>query len=222
MPCWTGAEPANRHLGEDAVPSSRSLHAIRPADRRCAAACGGRGLAAELAPVRGKRLFRAVPHMARDPRSCAHLESSTVYRIQRVHRASSVSHELAMRCPVAPFDPASDSRSGGALRRVGGGTREDTGLVLAYEAFQGCCPIWCAIHGPVPTWKAQRRLPYSRSDHASRLASRPRPVASCDPAGGARTGGARCGVRGEGAAMESAGLVLADEGFQGCCPHMAV
>ncbi len=45
--------------------------------------------------------------------------------------------------PVAPLDPASGSRTGGALRRMGG----SAGLVLVYEAFQGGCPIWrCDPH----------------------------------------------------------------------------
>ncbi|MHB8289124.1 MAG: hypothetical protein ACYDEY_07805 [Acidimicrobiales bacterium] len=47
-----------------------------------------------------------------------------------------------------------------------------------------------------------------------------RPDAASDPASGSRTGGAASGGWWEGA-MESAGLVLADEAFQGWCPHMA-
>ena len=52
--------------------------------------------------------------------------------------------------PVAPCDPASGSRTGGALRRAGGAAAvESTGLVLVYNTFQGGWPIWCVTHGAV-------------------------------------------------------------------------
>ncbi|MHB8290201.1 MAG: hypothetical protein ACYDEY_13400 [Acidimicrobiales bacterium] len=45
--------------------------------------------------------------------------------------------------PAAPSDPASGSRTGGALLRLGEGVAESAGLVVGYGAFQGgCSPVW--------------------------------------------------------------------------------
>ena len=68
------------------------------------------------------------PHMVCDPRSRAHLKSSSGYRIQRVcPHIPCVPHPR----PVAPLDPASGS-SGATVRWVGWGrAAESAGLVLA-------------------------------------------------------------------------------------------
>ena len=68
-------------------------------------------------------------HVACDPRSCAHLKSPTPYGIQPVRPASRVGTTRPR--PGAPCDPASGSRTGGALRRLGEGAMERAGLVLA-------------------------------------------------------------------------------------------
>ena len=63
---------------------------------------------------------------------------------EKLNRASLwlviVTHLVSSRArPVAPCDPASGSRTGGALlRRLGAGRDGSAGLVLAYEAFQAC------------------------------------------------------------------------------------
>ena len=86
------------------------------------------------------------------------------------------------------------------MRRVGGGAAESAGLVLADEAFQGGCPIWCATPELCPPEKLSRvshtagpsRI--SCDSHApvpSLRSIRPAvPPAPIDPASGSRTGGA--------------------------------
>jgi hypothetical protein len=74
-------------------------------------------------------------------------------------------------------------------------------------------PMWCCAHLKSPTG-----FRIQRAHHASRVSASSRPVAPCDPAGGARAG--RC-AGGEEVA-ESAGLVLADVAFQGGCPVWCV
>ncbi len=92
-----------------------------------------------------------------------------------------------MVAPCAPTRPAPGPvlrgptgpvrRSGGAVRGGGGAL----GSCLLTRLFRGVAPHWWAIHGAVPTWKAQPQLPYggsvahlARTDgnaHASRCRS---------------------------------------------------
>ena len=137
-----GLAPTSRPGSRNAALCDEALRRSgqRSADRRSALRPGGRGRG-ECSPTRGFRV--AAPVWWCDPWRCADLKSPTLYAIQRVRHASRVSTPSR---PVARCDPAGGSRTGGALRRVGGGDAESAGLMLADGAFQGCCPIWCAIY----------------------------------------------------------------------------
>ena len=111
-------------------------------------------------------------------------------------------------CPAsrthAPTSRRSD-RSGQRSARSG-----------ADEAFQGCCPIWWCDPGAVPTWKAQPGIAYSRS--VTHLVWHHTPPSRRSARSGQRIAGRRCAAAGGGRAAASAGLVVACEAFQGCCP----
>ena len=104
-----------------------SLRAIRPADRGPAVRRGGwgRGLRMESAGlVFGYEAFQVFPHMAvRPTEPCSPEKLSRVRHTAGPSRMSCL-RELALRCPVAPGDPASGSRTGGAVRRRGGRGRD--------------------------------------------------------------------------------------------------
>ena len=128
--------------------------------------------------------------MVCDPRSCAHPKSQrcTAYTgMSRISWASSRAARPASRRSVRSGQRCSDRRCAAA---DGGEDAESAGLVLADEAFQGGCPIWCD-----PRSCAHLK---SSAGHrmwlvclTSRVAPTPRiPFAPCDPASGSRTGGA--------------------------------
>ncbi len=78
-----------------------------------------------------------------------------------------------------------------ALRRVGEGSAEGAGLELAYEAFQGWCPIWWCDPRSCVDLKSSNVDAIRRVRHASRVHDAPvAPIAPCDPASGSRAGGA--------------------------------
>ncbi len=155
--------------------------------------------------------------MVCDPRSCAHPKSQrcTAYTgMSRISWASSRAARPASRRSVRSGQRCSDRRCAAA---DGGEDAESAGLVLADEAFQGGCPIWCD-----PRSCAHLK---SSAGHrmwlvclTSRVAPTPRiPFAPCDPASGSRTGGATLRRVGGRVVEEFAGLVLADEACQGFC-----
>ncbi len=109
-PLWRGPRPV--------APSDPSCET---AARRCVAAAGGKG--SQRVPVRAlDEAFQGdYSHMVVLPSALSRQPEklNRDWRIQQVHHASRVP---AGPGPVAPCDPASGSRAGGALRRLGEGS----------------------------------------------------------------------------------------------------
>ena len=90
----------------------------RIADRRCAVACGGKGTWRVLGPCLHTRLFRdAAPYGVLSTEPCSPEKLNPV-----PHTAGLITSRVASHAhvPLAPCDPASGSRTGGALRRRAG------------------------------------------------------------------------------------------------------
>ncbi len=113
-------------------PSRRSARSGRRiADRRCVAAGGGAGESAGLVLADEASQGGCSPYGVRSTELCPPEKLNRV-----AHTAGVTTHPVCTtrptpRVPLAPCDPASGSRTGGALRGGGEGAREGTGLVLA-------------------------------------------------------------------------------------------
>ena len=99
------------------TPASRSLRAIRPADRGPAVRCGVRGGGATEGAGLADEAFQGGCPYGGDPRGRARLKSSTVNIIQQVHSASRVPVDPV---PLAPFEPTGTIRQP-AMRTAAGG-----------------------------------------------------------------------------------------------------
>jgi hypothetical protein len=107
---------AARRSDRSVVPPIRrpvpSLHVVR----RCACAGGRRARCRALGSCSATRRFRVVaPSWSATHGTLPHLESPTEYRIRRVITTHPVSPRATLCRPVAPCDPASGSRTAGAL-----------------------------------------------------------------------------------------------------------
>ncbi len=102
---------------------------------------------------------------------------------------------------------------------------ESAGLVLGYEAFQVCFPIWRCDPRSYAHLKSSPGNRIWQVHHASRAA--PTPVAPSDPASGSRTGGALRRLRGRGSRgrwADEARLplrtLIAQAKLSGCSKHI--
>ncbi len=147
---WGSTLPAPSRL-LDRSPSSRSIRpSIRLPDRRGALRCAGGGGCGECwARGRPRGVSGGVlPCGVRSTELCPPEKLKRVSHTTGPLRISCATHA---RVPPAPCDPASGSRTGGALRRGRGGSRRALGWGLLTRRFRCGCPMWCAIHGAVPT-----------------------------------------------------------------------
>ena len=114
----------------------------------------------------------------------------------------------------------SGQRTGGALRRAGEGGWQLSWRLLGARGFSGRCPIWRAIHGAVPTWKAQPCIAYSGSIAPPASPTSSRCVVpshrSIRPA--IRGAAVRCGGWGEGRAR-TLGSCSPTRRFRGAAPY---
>ena len=120
--------------------------------------------------------------------------------------------------PIRPADRGPAVRCGG----WGKGSRGGHWARARLRGFSGVGSRWCAIHEPgrLSTWKAQPCFAYGWS--ITHLVWHARPLRR-SVRSGQRIADRRCAAAAGGRGwMESAGLALVYEAFQGCCPHMVV
>ncbi len=158
--------------------------------------------------------------MAVRPTCCVHLKSSAPCHIQLVRQASRIS--LA---PHVPSLRRSGQRIADRRCEASGGGRgaEGTGLVLADKAFQVVLPPYGVRPIELCRPEKLKRVPHTAGPLHTPCSSPPRSVRSVRS--GQRIADRRCARRwggwGKGRAA-SAGVVLANEAFQGGCSPYGV
>jgi hypothetical protein len=174
---------------------SRSLRPIRPTDRGSAVRCGvwGEGVRGEVGRVLGYEAFQGGCPIWCDPRSCAHLKSSTGYRIQPACLVSRVAPHAPP--PVVPLDPACGSRTGGAPRRLGGRGRGERWAGARIGGVSGVLPhMVCDPRSCAYPEKPNGDCHTPGLSLVSRGTRSVRPVAPCDPT--ERSADRRCAAAG--------------------------
>ncbi len=195
------------------APGSRTGGALRRAGGR-AAESAGLALADEASQG-------VAPHTVCNPRSCAHLESSTPTAIRRICRAPRSHRGQRPRVPLSLLiDPSIRIVDRRCVAAAGGkeGAEESAGLALADEASQGgCCPIWCVTPRSPPEKLNGECQTAALS--ASRVAGRPtsRPSRSLRPA--VRRPAVRCGGW-QGGAARALGSRSRARLFRGLVPYV--